>query len=284
VPQPSLFRIEFWERLEALVLEVFIRALGYLEQEVELPRKEDSLNWKLLFYCRRANHELRQEGRGLPSPISYEARSQPVPDDPEGSSRLFNRPDFSCGMHDDLAADWQMSEVFFTVECKRLGSPMPASHVLNREYTVNGILRFKDHVIGYAAGVLSGAMVGYMQTLTPDEILAQVSSYAVERGLPPIQPCPAGWTPNGVTRLVAHCFARENNPSPFTVHHLWLNLTHRKFVNISTKKSNKPKPLKNRPPKANKGASAKARAKKAPATKKGAVSKKTGARKGDGTE
>jgi len=152
---------------------------------------------------------------------------------------------------------------------------MPASHVLNREYVLNGIMRFKDHEIGYAAGVSSAAMVGYMQTMTPDEILAQVNTHANGRGVSSITASSNGWTSRGVTTLGEHQFERAHNPSPFKLHHLWIDLIHKTFVNTPARKPRKPKPRKTKTTKARaqKGKVGDAQPKEARATKKAAPQK-----------
>ena len=238
--RPNLFELPVWEHLEQSVREIFTRGLLALAEEPRLPLEEDPLNRRLLHWCRRANHELCKEGRGLPSPIYYEANNQPLADDPDRASRLRKRPDFQCGLHDDLAENPDESDLFYTIECKRLGLPTRPDWVLNRNYVENGILRFILTESGYSKGAPSGMMIGYIQTMEPERILSEVNEAGLAQGIPAITLSPRAWITQRLTVLNSHIVVRELEPKAFSLSHHWLDIRHREFVETKPKKPTKP--------------------------------------------
>ena len=231
--RPNLFEVPVWDHLEQLVLEIFSQGLVALADETYLPRQEDFLNRRLLECCRKSNHGLRREGRGLPCPIFYEASNQPLADEEAREARLRNRPDFTCGFHDDLAENYAEADILYTIECKRLGSPSTSSWILNTNYVVNGISRCEDPECGYADGTVSGMMVGYIQSMEPAEILAEVNDAAFINGFNIITLSPKSWVLKSVTVLNPHAFPRRLLPSPFRLNHLWVDLRHCEFFEVS---------------------------------------------------
>ena len=220
--RPNLFKLDTWGRHENLVLEVFDCALVRLEGESNLPEDEDELNRKVYSLALKENRRLLQIGRGCRSPIMYESRNQPTSETPKPLAREWKRPDFKCGFVDSQSE----YPLFLDVECKRLGRPTSSGWVLNRNYTTNGVQRFMDPESGYGEGAASGAMIGYLQTMSPDEILTEVNGYAEEVNVPAINRTGGHWNDRGVTRL-NHTLVRKMSPSPFQLRHLWLDLRHR---------------------------------------------------------
>ena len=95
-------------------------------------------------------------------------------------------------------------------------------------------------------------MVGFIQTMEPDAILAEVNGY--------ISPFPAlslstgGWLVKGLTVLDPHLFDRRIRISPFTLTHFWIDLRHCEFFEVprlikkKTKKTSQRKnPTRTRP-------------------------------------
>jgi len=173
VSQPNLYELPVWEDFEQRVVEVFTQGLNALATKTTLPLQEDFLSRELHKCCREANHRLRKGGRGVEY-ILAQVTNQPLPDDEYRAKRLEKRPDLACGYHDDSLPDdaFEEADYFYTVECKRLGSPSSASWVLNRNYVKHGIARFDHPDWGYAEGSSSGMMVGFMQTndFAPDVV------------------------------------------------------------------------------------------------------------------
>ncbi len=220
--RPNLFKLDTWGRHENSVLEVFQCALLCLEAESELPEKEDELNRKLLFHARSENYRLINEGQGCHSNIYYECANQPVVEDKDRAGREWKRPDFMCGLVDAQAE----ADLFFVLECKRLGRPTSPGWILNENYTKHGVSRFVDPDWGYGDGATSGAMIGYGQSMSPDEILKEVNDHAEKINVPAIKRERDGWVNGGLTRLNQN-LNRKMTPSPFRLRHLWVDLRHR---------------------------------------------------------
>ena len=226
--RPNLFTLDTWGRHENLVLEVFQYALLRLKAESELPEKEDELNRKLLFHVRSENYRLIKGGRGCRSNIYYECANQPVVEDKDRAGRERKRPDFMCGLVDAQAE----LDMFFALECKRLGRPSSPGWILNENYTKHGVLRFVDPDWGYGEGATSGAMMGYRQTMSADDTLKEVNGYAEKVNVPAIKRETDEWIDRGVTRL-NQTLDRNVSPSPFRLRHLWVDLSHRYATNAS---------------------------------------------------
>lgn len=226
--RPNLFKIDIWVRHEDLVLEVFQCALLCLEAESKLPEKEDELNRKVYFLALKENRRLLQEGRGRQSPIMYESRNQPTAETPKPLAREWKRPDFKCGFVDSQSE----YPLFLDLECKRLGKPSSGGTVFNKLYTEKGVKRFMAPESGYGEGAASGAMIGYLQTISPDEILKEVNGYAEKVHVSAIDRTEGHWIDRGVTRL-NQTLDRKVSPSPFRLRHLWVDLRHRYATNAS---------------------------------------------------
>ena len=217
--QPNLFTLDTWGRHENLVLEVFQCALVRLEGESELPEDEKELNRKLYFLAKEERLRLTRAGRDLGSTIIPDSPNLPIDENAESRARESKRPDFQCELIDAQAGEY----LVYALECKRLGRPKPPSWVLNRNYTEEGVLRFMKPDHGYGEDAPSGAMIGYLQTMLPDEILKEVNDYAEEFNVPAIDRPDGDWIDRGVTWL-SQTLNRKVSPSPFRLRHLWVDL------------------------------------------------------------
>jgi hypothetical protein len=65
-------------------------------------------------------------------------------------------------------------------------------------------------------------MIGYMQTMTPPEILVAVNDECRNKAFPDLALANA-WITAGTTRL-AHTFERSFEVSPIKLHHFWIDL------------------------------------------------------------
>ena len=220
--RPNLFTLDTWGHHENLVLEVFQCALVRLEGQSELPEDERELNRKLYFRAKEENLRLTRAGRGLASGINPDSPNLPIDENAESRARESKRPDFQCELIDAQAGEY----LVYALECKRLGRAKPSGWVLNRNYTKNGVQRFMDPESGYGEGAASGAMIGYLQTMSPDETLIEVNGYAEKVNVPAIDRTEGHWIDRGVTRL-NQTLDRKVSPSPFRLRHLWVDLRHR---------------------------------------------------------
>lgn len=129
------------------------------------------------------------------------------------------KPDFSLELNDDLH-----ESVFFHIECKRLGSPTSKKWIYNKQYAENGIHRFTTDKFCYGTDLTSGAMVGYVEDMEFDEILSEVNTAITEKlKIEQIVKHSDTWQEKS-TSLLSHSFDRPFEKSPFTLHHLWIDL------------------------------------------------------------
>ena len=221
--RPSLRQIRYWENHERRILAVLVLALQRLASETPLPNNEDSLNRRLYFCILEAIRELDRQGQRMTVYPMYEAHNQPSVDDEERAARERKRPDFQFGYIDHQEPDARRSAKQYVVECKRLGDSR-GTWVLNSNYVERGVLRFHSEGHGYGEGSTSGAMIGYVQNMSPESILEAVNEAAQKNDLPKLTLSSGeGWQPGAVNRL-DHQFKRNVSPSPFAIRHLWLDL------------------------------------------------------------
>jgi len=221
--RPNLKRLNFWEKHERRVIQVLTVALRLLAREEYLPTGENQINRRLYFCVLRAIRELHQQGTDLISYPIYEGNNQPDASDEERAAREGKRPDFQFGFVDHQEPDPDASAKQYVVECKRLGESGRSDWVLNRNYIEHGVLRFHDEEYGYGKSRSSGAMVGYVQNSSADQILAEVNQAATARKIARITLSRQGWERGDVSTLT-HRFDRAVRPTPFNLHHLWLDL------------------------------------------------------------
>ncbi len=221
--QPSLSALASWEEHEHRVLEVVGLALADLQATERLPTGEPALNRELHFCLRRVNVRLLRQGRGVQSTFVWEAQNQPLIDDEMGAVREDKRPDFQCGFVNLQEGDDDRASMFYTIECKRLGRPANR-WIFNVNYVEKGVVRFVTEEHGYGKATPSGAMLGYVQSMELDDILAEVNAAAEKRLLPPIILSGGGWRQNGVSRLDHRLTRPASMLSPFDLRHLWVDI------------------------------------------------------------
>ena len=168
-------RNKFWRGFEAAIFEVVELAIDMFKAQGSFPTKEDDLNRKFYFCLVTANYQLQKQNKGLESPPFYEGNNQPSSNDEERATRESKRPDFQWTITDISEHDPGKSSKQFVLECKRLGKPV-GTWALNKNYVNHGIKRFIDEDYGYAYGVESAAMLGYIQNMDLASILADVNS------------------------------------------------------------------------------------------------------------
>jgi hypothetical protein len=221
--RPNLKHLNFWERHERLVLEVLTIALRLLARETDLPVRENPLNRKLYFYILVAIRQLHEQGVDLVSFPVYEGCNQPDAADEERAAREDKRPDFQFGFIDHEEPNPKASAKEYVVECKRLGKSGRSGWVLNANYVEHGIKRFYDEEHGYGKSRSSGAMIGYVQNASASDVLDEVNQAAAARRIARVTLSRKGWQRGDVSTLT-HRFDRAIRPTPFDLHHLWLDL------------------------------------------------------------
>lgn len=221
--QPLLSRLDLWLRHERRVLDVLTKALSLLRIEPGLERDEVALNRKLFFCLLDANDQLWRAGKGgFDHPPVSEGKNPPDLNDEQRVMREDKIPDFLWSFIDHGAADSRRGARHFVIECKRLGSPPSTSWILNANYIHHGVLRFVLPEYGYAKGEASAAMVGYIESMEPDNILAEVN-VAAQGAVAPITSPNGGWLIDGVSQL-DHDVVRRSPESVLALKHLWVDL------------------------------------------------------------
>jgi hypothetical protein len=219
---PKLRSSELWRRREAKCLSIIERALRILLETTAFPESEIELNRKLHFCLLSASRELYPDDEIAPL---LECNNQPDPDDESRAGRELKRPDFQWVYLDRYESDVLRSSKQFVLECKRLGTPPRADWVLNSNYVANGVDRFRAPEWAYGKLAPTGAMVGYVQSMQPDEILIEVNAICKGRSFPDLV-IMRHWGAGNTGRF-EHTFERSFEISPFNLHHFWIDLRRR---------------------------------------------------------
>lgn len=209
----------FWTAQETRCLKIIECALVKLRDADNLPKSEVKLNRILYFHLLEASREICPEN--MIAPLT-ECTNQPDPDDEARASREHKRPDFQWVYLDRYESNPHLSSKQFVVECKRLGAAPRSDWILNSNYSVNGIERFRDSKWAYGKRARSGAMLGYWQSMKGVDLLKEVNGICEARSIPHLL-LVGRLTPGMVNRL-EHTFVRPFQHSPYKLHHLWVDL------------------------------------------------------------
>ena len=214
---PLLNSLGLWKQYEGIFLALLRQALG--EMADSPPREnEDDLNRRLYKAIGRASYRFAQEVEGLPG-VLLTPRNPPAAGDEERTERESKVPDLIWPFIDSYASDPEECSKQFVVECKRLTEPHPR---FAREYVVSGIVRFRQPNHGYAKGMPSGAMIGYLQLIEVDNALQRVNSHNQKRSIPPLS---VKGRDGESSAEFEHSFDRPFAESPFRLLHLWARVT-----------------------------------------------------------
>lgn len=215
--RPRLTEVDLWRNHELRVQAVLQDALLLLDRDPG--DDEPALNRKLYMCVLQANRARQVRGQeAFDYPPEYEARNAPTPDT-EGKPAENKIPDFAWRYLDPDVEDSRRSSRDYHVECKRLGATTPSGWDLNRNYVANGVNRFRDDEFRYGKDVATGAMVGYIESMTPDDVLDEVNAAARDLGFPEVD-----HVSTHSDRLLEHeCLLTRRFPvSPFRISHLWV--------------------------------------------------------------
>jgi hypothetical protein len=193
-------------------------ALTLLSEQTTGPG-EDDIN-RDLYCCIRAAHAASRDGATLP-PIVYEGRNAPSPRDRKRTTREFKRPDFQWGLMDDQAEP-EDAYRHFVIECKRLAPRARGQRIYAKLYISDGVLRFVSPKHGYGKDAEGGAMVGYLQSLSVDDALADVNTNAVRRKVPELV---LAHQDGDRAADLEHRLKRDFAVSPYRLSHLWVRVS-----------------------------------------------------------
>jgi len=220
---PSIFDKDLWAEREERVLDLCARSLRKLRACPDVSTQpETEINRKLFLCMAQANRDLTAIGKGLDHLPQPEAANLPDPSDERRADWERKIPDFQWQIIDHLAPAMD-SVRCYAIECKRLGSPPRRDWILNEEYVVNGMCRFAEETHRYGNRCRSGAMIGYMQSMSFETIVIEVNAHARAHGGGELTPPTSCGDRKDITKLESAL--RRNFPvSPFNLRHLWVEL------------------------------------------------------------
>lgn len=211
--RPSLTSIDAWGAHERQCLELLRVALDTFPLN-DLDESEEELNRRLYLHISQTARAMEQrDGISLPV-IVPEGLNPPLATDQQRAIREFKRPDFYWAYHDP---DGDEPARQFVVECKRLTTASSA-WVYTQQYVIAGVKRFATTNHSYGKQAWAGAMVGYVQRITPDLARSEVNAYLDTAGLPTLgQALPVGHRVSSCSHELDRQFAH----TPFRLLHLW---------------------------------------------------------------
>ncbi len=169
--------ITLWNRHVLLYSEVFSAALQELSESTSISGDEDAISEILCSILNRVCFNFgKSRNQELQTPY-WEAPIQPVTRDELKGGKIKKRPDFTCKCINPWAVSPEKYEISFHIECKLLGNPTSATWILNENYVKNGIKRFDSKLHEYGKRSHSGMMIGYIISMTPEEIQSEVNDY-----------------------------------------------------------------------------------------------------------
>jgi hypothetical protein len=216
---PQIRSTGLWQTREAKCLSIIGRALQLLRQQPSFPVSEIELNRQFYFCLLAASRELYPDDEIAPV---TECSNQPDPDDEARAKRELKRPDFQWIYLDRYQSNPLRSSRQFVVECKRLGTAPRPDWILNLNYINHGIARFRDPDWAYAKLAPSGAMIGYWQSMQPDQLLTAVNAECGHMSFPNLD-LVGVWAIGGTSHF-QHAFDRPFEVSPFRLQHFWIDL------------------------------------------------------------
>jgi hypothetical protein len=212
-----------WQKHESLYVGVFIMALRRLSEDGCDATREDDISEEL---CPLLSDICFEEGVKCNGEIrtpDWDKPIQPVNRNELKGGKAKKRPDFTCKLVSTLADRSDDHEIPFHVECKLLGVPTSRRWILNKNYVTEGIRRFDSKSHEYGKRAFSGLMIGYVMSMTPDQILEEVNSY--QRKHCSANPAVEFESTIEAVRQYGQKLKRKNLvPREFRLIHLWVDL------------------------------------------------------------
>jgi len=215
-----------WNRHVSLYQEVFILALQELSVcSLDRECDEDAISERLCPILRAVCfREAQRMNSEIPIPLpQWEQPIQPITEFDLKGGRHNKRPDFTCSVINRMAGNEYEYEIGLHIECKLLGLPRSASWILNSNYVRNGVERFDSPIHEYGKRASSGIMIGYIMTMCPRSILAEVNAY-VRKYCPHNHLIEFECARGNVTQYRQPIARRFLQPPGFRLVHLWVDL------------------------------------------------------------
>jgi len=212
-----------WSRHKQIYSEVFSAALLNLTEMDSVSGDEDAISEILSLVLNQVCFEF-SKSRNLEVQTPYsEAPVQPVTEDELKGGKIRKRPDFTCKCLNPWADSPEKHEISLHVECKRLGHPTSATWILNENYVKNGIKRFDSRTHEYGKRAYSGIMIGYIISMTPKKIEAEVNDYQ-KKHLPDNKKFKFTFDAKPLFQTRQDIKRKNVKPDQFELIHLWVDL------------------------------------------------------------
>jgi len=212
-----------WERHERLYTEVFVCALLRLARSTCDVSHENIISEALCpILAEVCFEEWVATGREVRTP-DWEKPIQPVSASELRGGKAGKRPDFTCKLINPQASSAEEYELQLHIECKRLGKPVSSKWIFNENYVVEGILRFDSNEHEYGKCAMSGIMVGYIVSMTANEILSDIEYYHQKHLSKPANIIYQS-NINKVSQYRQRMKRQHIKPVIFDIVHLWVDL------------------------------------------------------------
>lgn len=206
--------LPLWNRRVEMLMEILREALTLLLGR-DVSTDEPAIN-RELYLCIMETYGARAM-RSVPVPDFAPVADAPNPAlEVKETAAERTKPDIRWDLVDHLAGRGVAIRPF-AVECKRLGRPT-RSWKFNEEYATAGVERFVSETHRYGENSDRGAMVGYLQSMEYEDVLAEVNSHLKSVGLPTID------VGEGELRESKQELIRQFPGTPFGLIHFWLDM------------------------------------------------------------
>jgi len=217
--------IDLWRRHESLYIEVFSLALEELSGRASVDGDENAISESLCPTLHKVCFNMFRDGRGEVREPACEHPIQPILDEELTGGKKRKRPDFTCSCYNRFASGPDEYKIPFHIECKLLGNPTSPSWILNKNYVVEGMKRFDCPKHEYGKRASSGMMIGYIISLSPDDIVIQVNGYK-KRHLASFPDITFTRNRGHVQQAKQSIIRRHVAPANFHLTHIWADLRH----------------------------------------------------------
>ena len=212
-----------WARHVVNYSEIFSGALQELSESATLSGDEDAISEKLCPFLSKACFNFRKtKNLELQTPY-WESPIQPVNQEELKGGKKRRRPDFTCRLINKWANSYEESEISLHIECKLLGNPTSATWILNENYVKNGIKRFDSETHEYGKRANSGIMIGYIISMTPEQIENEVNFYQ-KTHIPENSKIKFSFDTKPLFKSNQNIKRKNVIPTPFELIHLWIDL------------------------------------------------------------
>lgn len=212
-----------WIRHVSLYSNIFSEALLELSKSDSISGGENSVSEKL---CPILNRCCYRRGKSKKQEIQtpyWEAPIQPVSEEELKEDNTTKRPDFTCKLINPWAESHDKYEISLHIECKLLGHPTSTKWILNENYVKNGIKRFDSKTHEYGKRASSGIMIGYIISMTPEDIENEVNVYQ-KKHIPENDEIKFSFDTKPLYKSYQNIKRKNVTPIQFELIHLWIDL------------------------------------------------------------